>query len=287
MQSKIFSVNKTLNICGKLMDLSSPKVMGILNVTPDSFYDGLRYTEEAAILKQAEKIILEGAAFIDVGGYSTRPGAEEVSETEELKRVLSAIESIVKYFPGVIVSIDTFRSAVAKRAVDAGASMVNDISGGQLDLAMFDTIAAMNVPYILMHMRGSPRTMTKQTNYENLLKDVIDYFHQKVYKLQQLGCKDIIIDPGFGFAKTAEQNFELLSALGHIRILGKPILVGLSRKSMIWRILKTGPEGAMNGTTVLNTIALLKGASILRVHDVREAKEVIALIGKLDYHEET
>ncbi len=280
MQSKIFSVNKTLNVRGKLMDLSFPKVMGILNVTPDSFYDGFRYTEETSILKQVEKMIVEGADFIDVGGYSTRPGAEEINETEELKRVLPAIEIIVKKFPTTVISVDTFRSTVVKHAIETGAAVVNDISGGELDAAMFETVAAMNVPYILMHLRGTPRTMSQQTNYENLLKEMIDYFHPRIYKLQQLGVKDIIVDPGFGFAKNAEQNFELLSKLEYFHVLGKPILVGLSRKSMIWRTLKTDPEKALNGTTALNTIALLKGASILRVHDVREAKEVIELVNQ-------
>ncbi len=278
MQSKIFSVNKTLNLRGTLMDLSVPKVMGILNVTPDSFYDGLRYTDEASILKQVEKMIAEDADFIDVGGYSTRPGAEEISEEEEVKRVLPAIELIVKNFPDAIISIDTFRSAVARQAINSGASMINDISGGNLDDAMYQVVAELNVPYILMHLRGTPQTMAKQTDYENLLKEITDYFHQRIYQLHQLGVMDIIIDPGFGFAKNVGQNFELLRNLDYLRILGKPVMVGLSRKSMIWRTLKIKAENALNGTTSLNTIALLKGASILRAHDVREAKEVIQLI---------
>jgi dihydropteroate synthase len=258
MQSKIFSVNKTLNVGGKLLDLSEPKVMGILNVTPDSFYDGFRYTDESAILKQAEKMIVEGADFIDIGGYSTRPGAEDISAETELERILPAIEIILKKFSQTIISIDTFRSSVAKRAVELGALLINDISGGESDKEMLSTVAALNVPYILMHMKGTPQTMTQLTNYDNLLKDIIDYFHQKIFKLQQLGVKDIIIDPGFGFAKTVEQNFEILNKLDQFQILGKPILVGLSRKSMIWRTLKTNPDGALNGTTVLNTVALLK-----------------------------
>ncbi len=282
MQSKIFSVNKTLNVRGKLMDLSFPKVMGILNVTPDSFYDGSRYTEEASILGQVEKMMLEGADFIDVGGNSTRPGAQEITEEEELKRFLPAMAIIVKNFPTAILSVDTFRSGVARRAVEAGASIINDISGGGLDSTMFEAVAKLGVPYILMHLRGTPQTMTQQTDYENLLKEMIDYFHQRVFKLHQLGFKDIIVDPGFGFAKKAAQNFELLSKLEYFQVLKKPILVGLSRKSMIWRTLKTDPENALNGTTALHTIALLKGAAILRAHDVKEAKEVIDLVGKLN-----
>jgi dihydropteroate synthase len=280
MQSKIFSVNKTLNIGGKLIDLSETKVMGILNVTPDSFYDGFNYTDETSILKQVEKMVSEGADFIDVGGYSTRPGAEDISEEEELNRVLPAIIVITKKFPDTSVSIDTFRAVVAKRAVEAGASLINDISGGDLDNKMFETVASLQTPYLLMHMKGTPQTMAEEATYENLIKEIIDYFHQKIFTLHRLGVKDIIVDPGFGFAKTVSQNFELLDKLDCLQILGKPILVGLSRKSMIWRTLETSPERALNGTTVLNTIALLKGASLVRVHDVREAKETIQLVNR-------
>jgi dihydropteroate synthase len=256
--------------------------MGILNVTPDSFFDGFRYTDEAALLKQTEKMITEGADIIDVGGYSSRPGAENISTEEEVKRVVPAIDAIRKSFPDTFISIDTFRATVAEKAIDAGASLVNDISGGELDLNMFATVAKLRVPYVLMHLRGTPQTMNSLTQYEHLLKEIIDYFHQKVFALQQLGAKDIIIDPGFGFAKTVEQNFELLQNLGALRVLGKPVLAGLSRKSMIWRTLKTNPENALNGTTALNAIALLKGASLLRVHDVREAKETISLLQHLN-----
>jgi len=252
--------------------------MGILNVTPDSFYDGGRLADSDSVLKQAEKMLTDGATFIDVGGYSTRPGASDVSVEEELRRVLPAIQSIVKHFPEVIISIDTFRSEVAKQAVNEGACMINDISGGQLDPIMFETVASLNVPYILMHSRGTPQTMIKLNEYENLIKDIVGYFHQKIFQLQHLGVKDIIIDPGFGFAKNIEQNFQLLKDLDHFQILGKPILAGLSRKSMIWKTLKTNPEDALNGTTSLNTVALLKGASILRVHDVKEAVEVAKLM---------
>lgn len=277
MQSKLFSVNKTLNIKGQLIDLSKPKIMGILNVTPDSFYDGKKYNDDISILNQIEKMLSEGADFIDVGGYSTRPWAEEISMEEELTRTIPVIQLIVRKFPSAIISIDTFRSSVAKQAIDSGASMINDVSGGELDKAMFETVASLNVPYILMHMKGTPKTMISQSTYENLLREVVDYFHQKIFLLQNHRVKDIIVDPGFGFAKNIEQNFELLGKLDHFKILGKPMVVGLSRKSMIWKTLKIDPDGALNGTTALNSIALIKGASILRVHDVKEAKEVITL----------
>ncbi|HEY9045557.1 MAG TPA: dihydropteroate synthase [Ohtaekwangia sp.] len=280
-ENNFFSTNKTLNLHGRLVDLHTPKVMGILNITPDSFYSGSRYISEAEILTQAEKMIQEGATFIDVGGYSTRPGAAEITTEEELKRVTVAIRAISRNFPETFISIDTFRSEVARAAVTEGACMINDVSGGTLDAAMFETVARLKVPYILMHMRGTPQTMTQETAYNNLLKDIIDFFHQKIHVLHQLGISDIIIDPGFGFAKTVEQNFELLHNLNHFKILGKPILAGLSRKSMIWRTLSTTPEEALNGTTSLNTIALLKGAGILRVHDVRAAVEAVTLTGKV------
>jgi dihydropteroate synthase len=281
VQSKLFSSNKTLNVQGKLIELSTPKVMGILNVTPDSFYEDIRVTEPLAILKQVEKMITEGADFIDVGGYSSRPNAADVSEEEELHRILPAIQSIQKEFPNAIISIDTFRSEVAKQAVMNGASMINDISAGDLDAQMMDTVVDLKVPYIAMHLRGTPQTMNQLATYENLVKDITDYFHKKINRLHNLGIKDVIIDPGFGFAKTVEQNFELLNHLDYLQILGKPMLVGLSRKSMIWRTLNTTPDHALNGTTALHTIALLKGATILRVHDVKEAVEAIKLVQKL------
>lgn len=281
MQSKIFSTNKTLNVAGRLMDLSVPKVMGILNVTPDSFYDGRKFTTPSDILNQAERMLDEGADFIDVGGYSSRPGAENISKEEEINRVVPIIELIVKKFPTVLISVDTFRAEVARRAIDSGACIINDISGGDLDETMFETVAALRIPYVLMHMKGTPQTMTQLNSYENLLLEIISSLQSKINKLHQLGVKDIIVDPGFGFAKNIEQNFELLKKLDHLQILGKPILAGLSRKSMIWKTLKISPEGALNGTTALNTIALLNGASILRVHDVKEAKEIISLIGHL------
>lgn len=280
-QSKLFSPNKTLLIAGKVIDLTIPKVMGILNVTPDSFYDGGRYTDENTFLLQAEKMIAEGADFIDVGGYSTRPGAIEISEKEELDRVIPVVKVLLKEFPSAIISVDTFRSAIAKAAIESGASLINDISAGELDAAMIETVAALQVPYVAMHMRGTPQTMTQFTTYENLLKELLEYFHRKLYQLKTAGIKDVIVDPGFGFAKTVDQNFELINNLERLQILEKPLLVGLSRKSMIWRTLKTNSEAALNGTTTLNTLALLKGASILRVHDVKEAKEVIELMGQL------
>lgn len=270
-----------MNIRGRLIDLNMPKVMGILNVTPDSFYDGNRYTTEASISRQVEKMVNDGVTFIDVGAYSSRPGAEDVPQDEETNRAVEAIRIITKNFPNAFISIDTFRSEVARIAVQEGACLVNDISGGALDQQMFSTVAKLKVPYILMHMRGNPKTMSKQTEYANILKEMVDYFHLKVSQLHQLGVKDIIIDPGFGFSKTALQNFELLSHLEHFKILNRALLVGLSRKSMIWKSLQTKPEDALNGTTSLNTIALMKGASILRVHDVKEAVEVVKLVSAL------
>lgn len=255
--------------------------MGIINVTPDSFYDGGRYTTEAAILAQAEKMLSEGADFIDIGGYSTRPGAEKITPEEETTRVVNAVTAIVQRFPAATISVDTFRSSVAAAAVDAGASMINDVSAGNLDPSMFQTVSDLKVPYIAMHMRGTPETMQSHTDYADLVNDVITYFHQKVFELSQLGVKDVIIDPGFGFAKTVTQNFQLLHHLSRLSILERPILVGLSRKSMIWKTLGIDPSLALNGTTALNTIALLQGADIVRVHDVREAREVVKLFTTL------
>lgn len=255
--------------------------MGILNVTPDSFFDGGRYVSEKDIVHHAEKMLAHGATFLDIGGYSTRPGADEVSEEEELRRVLPALRSVMKAHPEAMVAIDTFRSGVAMAAVDAGASMVNDISAGVLDPLMPAAVARLGVPYIAMHMRGTPGTMNALTDYEDLVQDIIRYFHEKIRSFHELGIRDIIVDPGFGFAKTVDQNFKLLSRLSDLRILGKPILAGLSRKSMIWRTLLTTPENALNGTTCLNTVALLNGASLLRVHDVREAVDTITLVSRL------
>jgi dihydropteroate synthase len=272
---------KTLNVNGKLVDLSTPVVMGILNITPDSFFKGSRFTIESEILNQTEKMLLEGATFIDVGGYSSRPGADDISPDEESSRALKAIKAIVKEFSQTIISIDTFRSEVARQAVQEGATIINDISAGEFDAKMFETVAALKVPYIAMHMRGNPQTMKALTSYDDLVKEVLNYFIEKINRLKVLGVNDIIIDPGFGFAKTIDQNFELLAHLDYFTNLDRPILVGLSRKSMTWKTLGLTAEDALNGTTALNMAALLKGAGILRVHDVKEAMEVIKLYSKL------
>ncbi len=251
--------------------------MGIINVTPDSFYDGGKTFSEKEILKQAEKMLSEGATFLDIGGYSTRPGADEISENEEIKRVVEAIESLLKKFPEALISIDTFRSEVAKKAVEAGAAMVNDVSGGTLDAKMYKTVAKLKVPYILMHMRGTPKTMTKRTDYKNVTVEVLKDLSEKIALARAEGISDIIADPGFGFAKKREQSFQLLNNLELFQNLNVPILVGVSRKSFIYKTLETSAENALNGTTSLNTIALLKGAAILRVHDVKEAVECVKL----------
>ncbi len=251
--------------------------MGILNVTPDSFFDGGRHSSDKNILTHAETMLRDGATFIDIGGYSTRPGAPEVPADEEVRRVLPAFNMIMKEFPSARLSIDTFRSSTAPAAVHAGASMINDVSGGELDAEMFTTVARLKIPYVLMHMRGTPQTMTSQTNYQNLIKEIQDYFHRKIHALTLAGVKDIIVDPGFGFAKTREQNFQVLDNLTVFQQLGRPILAGLSRKSMIWKTLDLSADDALNGTTSLNTAALHNGASILRVHDVKEARQVVEL----------
>lgn len=271
----------TINCKGELIDLSSPKVMGILNITPDSFYDGGIYKSDSEIITQVKKILNEGATFIDIGAYSSRPNAEEVSEDDELKRILPIVKLILKEFPEALLSIDTFRSKVAKQCIEAGAALINDISAGKLDDRMLTTIANLHVPYIMMHMRGNPKTMQKQTNYDNLVKDVMYYFSERIAAAKALGIIDIIIDPGFGFAKTLEQNYEILNHLELFKIIEKPILAGVSRKSMIYKKLDTSAKEALNGTSVLNTIALQKGASILRVHDAKEAMECIKLVESL------
>jgi len=270
-----------MNIRGRLISLANPRIMGVLNVTPDSFYQGSRFDSEKAILEQTEKMLHEGATFIDVGGYSSRPGAQEVSASEEIRRTSTAIQLISKNFPEAIISIDTFRVEVADVAIQEGASMINDISGGALDPQMFNFVARVQVPYVLMHMRGNPKTMTGLTHYENIVKDVIDYFHSRIHQLHDLGVNDVVIDPGFGFAKNIEQNFTLLQSLDHLKLLNKLILVGISRKSLIWKTLSITPDEALNGTTCLNTIAILKGANILRVHDVKEAVEVCKLTSSI------
>ncbi|MBK6264570.1 dihydropteroate synthase [Marivirga sp. S37H4] len=263
------------------MDLSQPKVMGIVNRTPDSFYDGGKTTDLKQALKQVEQMLTEGADFIDVGGYSTRPNAEEVSVEEEMNRVIPLIEQVMVNFPHAVISIDTFRSEVARAAVEAGASIVNDVSGGNLDKEMFETVAELKVPYILMHMRGTPATMQKMNTYEHLLKDILLELSVKVNELRKLSVNDIIVDPGLGFAKSIGQNYEILKNLTYFDFLDCPILMGLSRKSMIYKTLGINVEQALNGTTALNMVALLNGANILRVHDIKEAVETVKLFNTL------
>jgi dihydropteroate synthase len=277
-------MKKTLNIGGKLLDLSTPQVMGILNVTPDSFYSGSRVLQVEDAYKKAERMIFEGASILDLGGHSTRPGADAVSEEEELKRVLPVVEMIQKRFPDAIISIDTFRSTVARESIAAGAHIINDIAGGNMNANMFETVAALHVPYILMHSRGTPQTMKELNQYDDLVTDVLRELQTKIYQLQQLGVKDIVADMGFGFAKNADQNYVLLNELKAFQILNVPLLIGVSRKSMIWRKLNITADQSLNGTTVLNTIALLNGASILRVHDVKEAVEAVKLVQLLQSH---
>lgn len=271
----------TINCKGNLVDLTIPKVMGILNLTPDSFYAESRNQPDTVLLNSAEKMLNEGATFLDLGGYSTRPGAEDIGTAEELKRVIPAVELLLKRFPDALISIDTFRSEVAHKSLEAGAAIINDISAGNLDENMLETVAKFNVPYVMMHMRGTPQTMTGLNGYENMLQEILFYFSERINHARSLGINDIIIDPGFGFSKNIAQNFELLSNLEIFRNLNLPVLAGLSRKSTIYKTLGTTPEDALNGTTVLNTIALVKGATILRVHDVKEAIEAVKLTGNL------
>ncbi|MGF1555017.1 dihydropteroate synthase [Paucihalobacter sp.] len=270
-----------INCNGQLIDLTTPKIMGVLNLTPDSFYDGGKYKDTASILKTVATMLEQGATFIDVGGYSSKPGADFVSEFEELNRVIGVVKLLIEEFPNCLISIDTFRSKVAEAAVKQGAVMVNDISAGILDDNMIATISKLKVPYIMMHMRGTPQTMTQLTDYDHLIKDIIAYFGERLQLTKLQGIADIIIDPGFGFAKSIQQNFELLSQLELLQIVDKPMLVGVSRKSMIYKTLQTSPEHALNGTTALNMIALEKGANILRVHDVKEAMECVTLYNQL------
>lgn len=268
----------TINCKGNLIDLSIPKVMGILNTTPDSFFDGGKYKEETILLNQVEKMLTDGATFIDIGAYSSKPGANFVSEEEELNRLLPVIELVLTKFPETILSIDTFRSHVAEKAIENGAAIVNDISAGMLDEKMLETVARLQIPYIMMHMKGNPQTMQSLTNYEDVVKEMMFYFSERIHKARSFGLNDIIIDPGFGFAKTLENNYEVLQKLEYFSFLELPMLVGVSRKSMIYKLLECTPNEALNGTTVLNVLALQKGASILRVHDVKEAVECVKLI---------
>ncbi len=274
-------MRKSINCLGKLVDLETPKVMGILNLTPDSFYDGGRYSRDSDVLKRVESMLEEGAAFVDLGAYSSRPGADHVSLEEERARLMPPLRSILKEFPDALVSVDTFRSQIARESIEAGAALINDISAGSLDDAMFETIAELQVPYIIMHMRGNPQSMQEHTGYENLVKEIILYFSERVFALRKLGVNDIIIDPGYGFSKTLEQNYELLGRAELLNSLDLPVLTGVSRKSMLYRVLETGPEDALAATLAAQAIALVKGSSILRVHDVREAVESIRIIEKI------
>jgi len=272
-----FYPKKTLNLNGKILDLSSPKIMGILNITPDSFYDGGRHTTDQEILSQTEKMLVEGADLIDIGGASSRPGSKPVNVKEELSRVVKSVKLILKHFPQAVISVDTYHAVIAKAGFEEGARLINDISGGNQDKDMFKTIAQLKVPYVLMHMKGDPATMNQETNYKNMLIDILDYFQIRINKLRDLGVKDIILDPGFGFAKTIDQNYELLRNLGYFKVLNLPVLIGVSRKSTIYKTLEITSQEALNGTTVLNTVCLMNGASILRVHDVKEAVEAVKL----------
>ena len=273
---------KSLNVNGRLLDLSTPQVMGILNVTPDSFYAGSRSRTEAEIAARACQILDEGASIIDIGAYSSRSNAEHISPEEEMQRLSTGLEILNRNHPDAIISVDTFRAEVARQCVEEyGAAIINDISAGEMDEQMFPTVARLNVPYIMMHMQGTPQNMQKEPHYENLLKEVFMYFARKVRQLRDLGMKDIILDPGFGFGKALEHNYELMAHLEEFGIFELPLLVGVSRKSMIYRLFGATPQEALNGTTVLDTVALMKGADILRVHDVREAVEAVRLIEKL------
>lgn len=267
----------TLNCKGRLLVLDRPIVMGIINITPDSFYGNSRKTGEEAIVKQAEKMLTEGATILDIGGQSTRPGSERIGATEEIERVVPAIQLISTHFPETIISIDTYHAAVAKAAVEAGASVINDISSGEMDSGILDTVASLKTPYICMHMLGSPENMQQSPRYHDVTLEVIDYLAQKIKLCYSKGIHDVIADPGFGFGKTIQHNFTLLKSLDAFKMLGVPVLVGLSRKSTIYKTLGTTAEEALNGTTVLNTLSLMNGAHILRVHDVKEAIETIQL----------
>ena len=272
----------TINCKGKLISLQQPKVMGILNVTPDSFFDGGKYKDELSVLKQVEKMITDGATFIDIGGYSTRPGAFEIAIDTELKRMVPIVELLSKEYPEAILSIDTFRSKVAKECIQHGAAIINDISAGLQDDNMLPTVAELGVPYIMMHMRGTPKNMQQQTDYADLIKEILLFFSEKLSLAKSFGIKDIIIDPGFGFAKTLEQNYQLLRQMALLKLIEHPILAGLSRKSMIYKLLDTTAENALNGTTALHMVSLQNGANILRVHDVKEATECIKLYEQLN-----
>jgi dihydropteroate synthase len=281
VEKNFFEPKQSLNIKGKLIDLSTPKVMGILNITPDSFYSNSRTKSIDEALTKAAQFLNEGATFIDIGGYSSRPGAKDISTTEEVDRLVPVVESLAKTFPEAIISIDTFRAKVAEETILAGAHIINDIASGDMDELMFETVAKLQVPYMIMHMQGTPQNMQQNPVYKNVLLEVIDYLAKKIAALKALHIHDVIIDPGFGFGKTTEHNYELLNQMEAFKIFKLPILVGFSRKGMIYKTLGTSAAEALNGTSVLNTIALQKGAGILRVHDVKEAVECVRLVGML------
>lgn len=272
----------TINCKGQLIDLSTPKVMGILNVTPNSFFDGGKYKNQQEILSQVELMLAQGATFIDIGAYSSKPNADFVSVKEEIARIIPVVDLILKHFPKALLSIDTFRSEVAQLTIENGAALINDIAAGSLDDQMMAVVAKHNVPYIMMHMRGTPQTMQTTTDYEDIVKEILFYFSQKVHQARSLGINDLILDPGFGFAKTTDQNYEVLQKMELFQMLELPLLAGISRKSMVYKPLHSNASEALNGTTVLNTVALTKGAKILRVHDVKEAMECITLYNKLN-----
>ncbi|MDA0316555.1 MAG: dihydropteroate synthase [Bacteroidetes bacterium] len=281
MNSEKNNKNLSLNCKGELIDLSTPKVMGILNITPDSFYDGGQFKDSKSILVQTEKLISEGATFVDVGAYSSRPGADFVSENEELHRITPVVELILKHFPKALISIDSFRANVIRECVNAGAVISNDISAGHLDDQMMKTIGELGIPYIMMHMRGTPQTMQNLTHYDHLVTEIFSYFSERIQLAKQHQIMDVVIDPGFGFAKSLSQNYELLGKLEFFQNLNCPILCGVSRKSMIYKTLNCLPKEALNGTTALNMVALMNGANILRVHDVKEAMECVKLFNQL------
>jgi dihydropteroate synthase len=274
--------SRYININGRLLDLETPRVMGVINITPDSFYRGSSFTTDDEIIGVAARMLKDGADILDVGGYSSRPGAVDIPADEEKKRVLGAIKLIRREFPHSVISVDTFRSEIAFEAVtECGAHIINDISGGEADIDMFKVVQKLNVPYILMHMQGNPGNMQKNPVYDDVISDILKWFGRRIFRLQSMGVKDIIIDPGFGFGKTIDQNFEMLTRLRDFSVTGLPLLVGVSRKSMIWKTLKITPEECLNGTSVLNAAALMNGADILRVHDVKEAVHTVMLIGKI------
>ena len=272
------STPKYINVKGELIDLSTPQVMGILNLTPDSFFEGSRVQTEAQIIERVQQILDEGGTMVDVGAYSSRPDGVDISAEEEMSRLAAGLKIINQHFPDIIISVDTFRADVAARCVEEfGVGIINDISGGELDSKMFETVSRLQVPYIMMHMKGTPQTMQQHTDYECFIKEVFLYFAQKIAQLRQLGVNDVILDPGFGFAKTLEHNYELMAQLQEFKLFDMPLLIGISRKSMIYKLLGSTPAEALNGTTALNTVALMKGANILRVHDVKQAVETVKI----------